>query len=492
MKLPSILKRLATKSSRNLFPKERAGQPEPRYVLNESTVKGFILTGKLVDVRELQTGGQFVEKPLNQYSSRMAAPPFEEMVKAHVDDGDVAFALDLHTAVIAGRGFHIKAATPNLQDYVMDFAKEFGLGEFSEISVMETLGYGNSLYRYRDPTNFADVEWLPLSAWRAIHWGRDNKIQRYEFNAAQYSEQFISAEEIFHLRKRRINASPYGFGFIQPLVSDRLYWVLRDDQWKQRTRPAIMDIKPEMQDVGRKVLRRYIPRHFIKMSGADDSEVAQAKKDLKTLEPEQDIVTGAEAALAEMGKGVKAIDWESWEKLYRNEIITMMENPAIRIFTEPGFTKANADAALESVKMLLQGFATYMATQYTNVIIRAWYEKNPYYNANGEKVRWMDTKYEFVWGVPEKPEFTTDHLIKLGELSQSGFRAIKPTEFRRNLRNMTGLDLDADDNVEEEFLAIAKKRAEVLGPPPTGQKPPVAKDGQQDTDQQNEQQKQDQ
>lgn len=459
-------------------------------VLNENTLKGFFLTGRFVDSRNLLVAettsisrGQFSEQPLNQFNNRTPAPDYASMLEAHMQDGDVAFAIDLHTAVIAGRGFHIKAATPNIVDHVMDFAKDFQLAQFGHTAVMETLGYGSSYYRYLDRRNYIDIEWLPISSVKALLWGSDGKATAYEFDATRFGNNTIPAEEILHLKHRRLNASPFGFGLLQPLISDRDYWVLRNKKWEQRTRPSIMDIKPEMQDVGRKVLRRYIPRHFVKMKGADDDQVKQARTDLKVLEPEEDIVTGADADVSELNKGVNAIDWESWEKLFRSEIITMTENPAIRIFTEPGFTKANADAAIEAVKMLLQGFANNLAWEITNVIIRAWYSSEPYLNANGQKVKWEEAKIEYVWGVPQKPEFTMDHLLELGKLATSGFHVIKPTEFRRNLRNLASLDLDSDDNVEEEYLKILKEKQKVLGPLPGQQQSPQQPQGDQNNGQ---------
>jgi hypothetical protein len=438
---------MATKGSQRLAGER--GQNE-RVVLNQRTLEGFIMTGRFVDSREIVSGGQFTERPLNSYSNRIQAPPFEDMVQAHLADGDISFALDLHTAVIAGRGFHIKAATENMKDYILDFTKDFQLGQFGQYAVMETLGYGSSFYRYPDPANRTDIEWLPVSTCRAVNWGRDGKLANYEFNG--YRDQTVPAEEILHLRWRRINASFFGYGLLEPLISSRSYEVLRNKKWETRVRPSIMDIKPEMQDVGRKVMRRYIARHFVRMKDADDDEVKQARTDLKVLEPEEDIVTGADATVEELGKGVKVIDWESWEKLFRNEIITMTQNPAIRIFTEPGFTKANADAALDAVKMLLQGFADHLASEITNVIIRSWYEANPYFNANGEKVKWPEAEIEYCWGVLEKPKVELKDLIEIGRLSATTpMKVIKPSEFRRNLRNMAALELDADDDVETEY-----------------------------------------
>jgi hypothetical protein len=464
VKLPNLRNVIGSNRNSRRF-SETAGASGPGMKLNARTLEGYVLTGKFIDVKELQSG-QFSERPLNQYSDRLAAPPFAEMVKAHREDGDIAFALDLHTAVIAGRGFHIKAANERIKDYVLDFANDFQMGEFIKIAVMETLGYGSSFYRYLDRRNFIDIEWLPISSVRGINWSKDGRLLNYQFNAANYKDSAIPADEILHLRWRRIDSSFFGFGLIEPLISSRSYDVLRDGQWKTRQRPPVMSIKPEMQDVGRKVLRRYIPRHLIAMKGADDAEVTQARKDLKILEPEEDIITAAEATLQELGKGVKAIDWDSWEKLFRNEIITTLENPAIRIFTEPGFTKANADAALDSVKLLLQGFADSLAWEFTNVIIKAWYEADSYVNANGEKVKWRDAKIEFCWGVQEKPVLELKDLIEIGRISATTpMRVLKPSELRRNLRNMANLDLDADDDVESEFLQIAEKEKLGAWPP---------------------------
>jgi len=409
--------------------------------LNENTLRGFLLTGKFVPLDETHHS-QFNEKPLWEQSTRTAAPDYAAMKEVHLADGDVGFALDLHNAVISGRGFHIGAKIPELREKIMDFAKLFHLREFCEIAVKEALGYGSTFFKYKNPDNYTDLVWLSISSIKAVWWEGDF-VKEYEVSNRY---QRIPASEMLHIPWRRIDASPFGHGLIEPLITSRDYSVTRDQKQETRTRPAIMEVKAEMQDSGRKILQRYLPRAWINLKGHGplDEIAKKFRSKLKTLEPEEDVISPIEAEVIEQNRNTRAFDWESWEKLFRNEIITALENPAIRIFTEPGFTKANADAAVESVKMLLQGFADYMEEIVLQMIIRPYYEQNPWLDALGQKVEWKDTGIEFHWGPMEVPEIKIEDLVSMGALTTQGFPALKPEEFRRIAKNVLGWPLDED------------------------------------------------
>ena len=432
----------------------------PPIILSESTLKGFVLTGKFTAIEEV--AHQFREKPLSETGPRTEAPAYDKMEVEHKNDGELGFALDLHNAVISGRGFHFTAADEKIIEKADTFAKDFQLRDFTNIVVPETLGYGDSFHRYKDENNFIDIEWLPISTMKAIWWD-DNHISKYEFSGS--SLEFYPFNEILHLSWRRIGGSPFGHGLLAPLITDRNYQVIRNNKKETRTRTSIMNIKAEMQDIGRKILSRYIYRNafIIKDKRGDANAIKDLiKSKFKVMEAGEDPIFPMDIDIKGMNTGAKAIDWQSWEKLFRNEIITALENPAIRIFNEPGFTKANADAALDASKLLLKGFAEYLADRINNLIVRPWYESDPFITANGDKITWNDANIQFNWGPMETPELEVKDLIEMGKLATTGFPVVTAAEFRDGARMLGHIYINKVDKPEATQTMELQKTIKIL------------------------------
>ncbi|MEW6589337.1 MAG: hypothetical protein AB1299_09275 [Thermoproteota archaeon] len=358
-------------------------------------------------------------RPLGSYSQFVSPKvSFKRMINVYEDDPEIQFGLDFSVAVSVGAGHYFTAKTDALANYVEQFAKDINLDFICQTAGRETLGYGNSIWQYidlyRDPKAYDVIKQLPLSSLQRIWWngfGTNATIDHYEFQG--YTIEKLLPQELIHFRWRVSDASPFGLGVIQPLVTQVQYTYNKAGEDETRERMSIIDIKRSVQDMLHKSLRRYQRRVIYNLKNAQPSQAQAAQSTLDTLDDEQDFVIPGEMQPFEIGAMARAMDTESFEKIYSNEIIKALGTPTSRLYEKGALTEASAQSAKQVALMNLMGFQRQMKRMIERLIIKPWYQANPLRDANGVIIPWTGTGIELNWGINEKPEMNAQDFASL-------------------------------------------------------------------------------
>lgn len=384
-------------------------------------------------------------RPLTSYSPYVSPKvSFKKMISVYEDEPEIQFGLDFAVAVSVGAGFHFTAKTDSLANYVEQFARDINLDYIATTAGRETLGYGNSLWRYvdlyNDPKSFDIIQQLPLSTLQKIWWSGqsiNSQIHYYEFRG-QTLEKLLPSE-VIHFRYRPSNASPFGLGMIQPLVTQVQYTYNKNGTDETRERMSIIDIKRSIQDYLHKSLRRYQRRTVYGLKEATPQQANAAQSSLNNLDDEQDFVLAGDTNITEIGAMARAMDTESFEKIYSNEIIKALGTPTARLYEKGALTEASAETAKKVALMNLQGFQKQMKRMVERFIIMPWYRANPLKDVNGVVIPWSATNIELNWGLDEKPEMsTTDFASLVAQLSPT----LKKEEMIYKFLSNAGVDVN--------------------------------------------------
>lgn len=360
-------------------------------------------------------------------------------------DSDLRLGLGFLRDAVVGPGIYFTADDEKVLKVVENYAKKIELYQKLYHGIVpETLNYGNSVW-WKPTESFADLQWLPISDLKRIWWNSQSGIAKdYELRGDVIKT--IPAMEILHFTWGRTNSEPFGRGLVNPLVATRTYQVKVNGAWEDRVMPSIMDIKTQMLDETRKILRRYIPRNMYNFPGATKKDLDNNKTTLKVLEPEEDFVV-QNGSVQELGRGGGRItDVETYHDIYGAEILKSLGTPVSRLFTEPGFTEASAKAALEAAGLMYKAYQTLKADEVINVLIKPWYQETA-----GLDLPWDDVNLELHFGLPESPDIDGTFLINAASAG-----LIRIDEFRRNIEK-SGVEIwDAEKPEEKVFQGIAE------------------------------------
>lgn len=422
-------------------------RPNPKSGLPLSSARNFFKFGEIGDIKDP------IYRPLNSFSPFVAPEvDFKRQIDAVQDDPELLFGLDFITAVSVGGGYHFTAKKDQAIDYIDQFAKDINLDYIAQTAGKEVLGFGNSLWQYLDidgdPKYNEILKQLPLSSLKRIWWdgyGPHSQISYYEFRG--FTLQRILPQELIHFRWRTFDALPFGFGTVTPLVKQVEYTYLKGNEEERRKRMSILDIKHSMQDFLHKSLRRHQRRVVYGLEEAQPGQAQDAQSSLDNLEDEQDFVMQGKTNITEIGATARAIDAESFEKLYSNEIIKSLGTPTSRLYEKGSLTEASANAAKDVALMNLNGFQRQMQRMIERLIIQPWYKANPLKDANGVIIPWETLGLELNWGLAEKPEMTSaDFSSIVSQLSPSP----KKEEMIYKFLNNAGVEVNTEQEAEVE------------------------------------------
>lgn len=370
-----------------------------------------------------------IYRPLNAYSSWIAPKhSFAQMQEVYENDAECSFGIDWLASVSVGMGHHFTAAEEyrNLVDYITEFAYEMNLDEMALNVGREVLAYGNSLWSYKEESitekSFDIIEPLALTSLRRIWWdgpGPRSSVGYYEFRGQQTITMLPS--EVLHFRWRTINSQPFGLGLLAPIVARPSYTFNRNGVDETRYRMSLYDIKNSVLDTAHKIMKRYVPRNVYNAVMAKGQQLSNMQAMLDELEDEQDVVLSGQNVITELGKGSRAVDLESFDKLYRNEMIKAVATPASKLYETGSLTEASSKVAKEVALMHMNGFQRQINRYLMMLVFRTWYMANPKHDANGVVVPWKEAKFELHWGQAEKPKMEPQFFVALVNSSPGSF-----------------------------------------------------------------------
>ena len=358
-------------------------------------------------------------------------------------DADLRLGLGFLRDAVVGPGIYFTADDADVLKQVNHYSKSIELYQKLYHGIVpETMNYGNSVW-WKKTENLADLVWMPISDLKRIWWSvKTGEADKYEFRGDMVAN--LEASEILHFAWGKTNSEPFGKGLITPLVSPRTYKVKVSGEWENREMPSIMDVKTQMLDETRKIMRRYIPRNLYTFPGATKSDIDSNKSTLKVLEPEEDFVV-QNGTVQELGRGGgRVTDIDTYHDVYGAEILKAMGTPVSRLFTEPGFTEASAKAALEAADLMYKAYQHLKADEVINVLIKPWY------NAKSNMPLWDDANIEMHFGLPDSPEIDSAFLINAATAG-----LIRVDEFRRNIEK-SGVEIwEPESEMEKVFAEMA-------------------------------------
>lgn len=378
-------------------------------------------------------------KPITA-ASQFVTPkiPYSLMIDAYETDSEIMFGLDWITSVSVGIGHYFTAVNSRVEEYVNKFAEDINLDSILTNSGRETLGYGDSIWRYKDISsdynNFDLLEQMPLSSLKRIWW--DNKtgeISHYELRGNTTLN--LQPAEIIHFKWRTSNASPFGLGLLAPIVKRVAYTIYKNNKPEIRYRMSILDIKRSIQDSVHKAIKRYVPRNLYELTDATKPQREDAEKSLAELDDEQDFVVDGTAKVTEMGAKARVIDLDSFEQLYTNEIIKAIGTPVSRLYEKGALTEASSKTAKEVAMMNLAAYQRHRKREIERLIIRPWYMLNPVHDANGVVIPYKFASIRLNWGAMEKPELDKEVITAFVNLLTARPSLMDDEEIRDNLKD---------------------------------------------------------
>jgi|SRR5579884_954258 len=395
--------------------------------------------------RPLTSFSQFIEP---KYS-------FAQMLYAYENDAEIAFGLDWATAVTVGVGYHFTAGIQNtgIVDYITQFAENINLDEIALVAGREALGYGNSLWTYKEESlqekSFDRIEPMPLTSLKRIWWngpGINNTVGFYEFRG--YTIVRMIPAELIHFRWRISNAQPFGLGLLAPIISKTQYTYTRNGQDETRQRMSLFDIKNSFMDTFHKIAKRYVPRNVYNAKAATPKQASDMQAKVDNLLDEQDMVMSGETNVFELGRNTRAIDLESFDKLAKNEIIKALATPVSKLYEDGSLTEASSNVAKETALMHFGAFQRLMSRDFMLQIFKPWYMANPYTDANGVAIPWKEAKLVLHWGMAEKPKMEAATFVDLLKARPSAFS----DQEVRNYASQGGVELMPDTWTAEQLL----------------------------------------
>jgi hypothetical protein len=425
--------------------------PQSAPIIQQHQKKGIPINAAVKYFQYGQAMSDPIFKPISSYSQFVAPKvSFTRMIDVYEDDPEIQFGLDFSVAVSVGAGYFFTAKKDSVAEYVEQFAKDINLDFICQTAGRETLGYGNSIWQYvdlyRDPKAYDILKQLPLSALKRIWWngyGTEATIDHYEFQG--YTIERLQPQELIHFRWRVSNASPFGLGVIQPLVMNVPYHYSKAGEEEIRERMSIIDIKRSVQDMLHKSLRRYQRRVIYNLKNAQPSQAQAAQSALDTLEDEQDFVIPGDMDAIEIGAMARAMDTESFEKIYSNEIIKALGTPTSRLYEKGALTEASANSAKQVALMNLMGFQRQFKRMIERFVVKPWYQANPLKDANGVIIPWNSTGIEMNWGINEKPEMNAQDFATL--VAQLGPTPKKDEMIFKYLAN-AGIEVNSEEQLQ--------------------------------------------
>jgi len=354
---------------------------------------------------------------------------FETQIKYYLSDPHVKGAIDTLAETAVGHGFYIKAEDDDAKACVEEFCEEVDLDGINQNIARELWATGNAILEKVDPDDIQELVHLPISTFHKIYADPKGKELIYEQKLGTTINRLDPAR-LIHYRYNRIDASITGHGLIEPLINQGVGYS------SGKRRPAYLQIKEEIEDSMRKVLRRYVPRHAYILKGFKDADVKKHAKTIRDLEPEDDLIIGS-PSLAKQDIAITRIATDPRSRLdpfieyFYDGTITALETPTIKLFLERGFTEASARVAVDILDRKVSAFRRFLKRMHEREIFKPVVMQRLRYTEQ----EWKKAKVRLVWGAIKEPEVTIENILKAGEL---GF--LYPQEIRKFLHKK-GIEL---------------------------------------------------
>lgn len=332
-------------------------------------------------------------------------------------DPYVRYAVDAYAGRVASK-YYLTSSDPSVLMFLSRFLAATRFSLLNRWIARDVVLSGNAFLNIVPPARVSSLYLLPLSSITGIVRGGSGEPVSYAQSWGGAVRR-IPAEEIHHYRFNPIDNAAFGEGLVNPLTRpgrgySRKGRVLR--------RPSVLELKERIDNSARLLLEE-LPPFFV--SRVPLGKRAEFSETYSQLLPGQHVVVDYdhfEVSSATVESRTRFA--ELWEYLDR-QVLTGLKNPLVRLITYTGFSRASAEAALETLEPEIAAYQEFLSAEHERLLARVL--RGYGYDAEAAELRWN-------WGSPEMPEWGIREVI---DLYTAGI--IERAEARLVLRELAGL-----------------------------------------------------
>jgi len=332
-------------------------------------------------------------------------------------DPYVRYAVDAYAGRVASK-FYLTSSDPSVLEFLSGFLERNRFPLLNRWIARDVVLSGNAFLNVVPAERISSLYLLPLSSISGIM--RDGSGEPVSYTQSWGGAvRRIPAAEIHHYRFNPIDNSAFGEGLVNSLTRpgrgySRKGRVLR--------RPSMLELKERIDNSARLLLEELPPFFIFRVPLGKRGEFSETYSQLL---PGQHVVVDYETFEVNSAQVESRTRFaELWEYLDR-QVLTGLKNPLVRLITYTGFSRASAEAALETLEPEIAAYQDFLSTEHERLLGRVLSGYG--YDAEAAELRWN-------WGSPEMPEWGMREVI---DLYQAGI--IDRDEARLVLRELAGL-----------------------------------------------------
>ncbi len=424
---------------------------------------------------EISTVGAYSREGYTSITSKIPTISFRQQVKALTEDEDVSLAINHLSSMVTGAEHYWKGLNEVVAAHLQDFSDAIQFDIFDTELVKELLAFGNSFWMPLVPVHMIqshdDLLHLPISSMVRIWWDRRRKPYKYEFRGGEW-QGYHNPEDIIHFTWNKIDASPFGTGYLTSLLSPRSFDQITNQGIEPQELPSPLDRKMSTQHTMQQTEYRYISRNVYQALDADADERATLQSDVAALKPNEDIITGSKLEVTELGTSARNFNPTQYMDITMGAIMKALNDFRGKQGSEGSHQYANAKTAAMLDNIGLSSFPHAVLIQLIAKIFRPWYLGNPAtspdYAMGIAGIPWEDAELELNFGAQEKTDIPIEQKIKLLEVAISA-GALPDIGELRDLLEDAGLGIRKD--VTEQIVDQQQMGAMSTGVMPMSNQP---------------------
>ncbi len=352
-------------------------------------------------------------------------PGFDILVEWYRRDQYVRYAVDCYATRVATK-FYLTCSEPEPLEFLNRFLRKNQMPALNWRIARDVVLAGNAFLNMVPAKKITSLYLLPLSSIRRVLRDAAGDPVAYE-QLWGGRRKLISAEEVYHYRFNPIDEAAFGEGLVNLLTRPGRGYKKR---LRFIRRPSLLEVKERIDNTARILIEELAPFHVFKVPTGKRDEFTST---FNNLIPGQHVaVDYPEFEIQSPRLEQRTRFAELWEYVDR-QVLTALKNPLVRLITYTGFSRASAEAAMETLEPEVANYQEFLGAEHERMLARVlagW----------GWDPEALDLAWN--WGAPEIPEWALEDLVRLYEVG-----ILDREEARRILREIVGLPLPG---VEEE------------------------------------------
>jgi len=344
---------------------------------------------------------------------------FDVLVDWYLRDNYVKYAVEAYAARIASP-FFITGRQPEALELVGRFLKLNRFSSLTWLVARDLVLTGNSFLNVVPSVGISSVYHIPVSSIVRIRRTVTGDVLSYE-QMWGGSRRSLPPSEVHHYRYNPVDEKPFGEGLVQHLTRTGVGYKVRNTEMR---RPSWLEIKERIDNAVRILIEKYPPRSIFRTPAKHRDQFAST---YNSTVIGQDLVVDFDLQQEEVKVDARTRFAELFEYTDRG-VLTGLHNPLVRLITYTGFSRASAEAAIETLEPEVGLYQRFMAEE--NELLLGRVLESWKFDRGAAEIRWN-------WGSPQRPDFVISDLLRAVEIG-----VVKPGEAREMLREVAGWVLD--------------------------------------------------